>query len=233
MLPEVVVPKVDENRRYTTRVFMHFIKRVAGVTTWDLDAAADQESHHAERWFAAPGDVAPGAAAFDGLKQSWLPPPEAKIDRPHGYGWRPCPTCKGSCSVPVEGGGKACPTCYDHQGQVNEAWLIFVNPPFDDLATWLAKVWATIAEANAAGIDLRIAFVMPGNRTEQGHWQDHVEPFLEGHERAGRDGYKLVAHSPRTRQNYGHPGNVEGLGSGDDSSGGAKWPSVVLVWRRA
>lgn len=214
MFPEAVVPKVDENRRYTTRAFMHFIKRVAGVEHFDLDAAADFESHHADRWFISPGDVRlwrsdgvehppcdylAGVAGFcnkcgqfmpsgvDGLASSWLPP-----------------------SLP-----RSAP------------WCIFINPPFDNIGPWLAKVWATIEQARGLAIEVRIAFVMPGNRTEQGLWQDHVEPFLAGHAEENRLGYQLVAHSPRTRQFYGHPGNPE------PKSGQAEWPSVVLVWRRA
>ncbi|MDP2275301.1 MAG: hypothetical protein Q8K32_31435 [Archangium sp.] len=202
MFPEAVVPKVDENRRYTTRTFMHFIKRVTGVEdhgfpfAFDLDPAADLESHHAGLWFCAPGDLVSAAAgaAVDGLAQSWLPAMDQDLARflgAHRYVWR-----------------------------------IFVNPPFDNIGPWLSKVWATIEQARGLGIEVRIAFVMPGNRTEQPLWQDHVEPFLEGHERARWLGYKLVAHSPRTRQFYGHPGNV------NPASGQAEWPSVVLVWRR-
>lgn len=62
----------DPNRRYTTREFMEWIKAKADVDAWDLDAAADLESHHAQRWFS----LLPyqGSAGVDGLAQSWLPP---------------------------------------------------------------------------------------------------------------------------------------------------------------
>lgn len=63
----------DPNRRYTTREFMEWIKQRAGVETWDLDAAADIESHHAPRWFSLL--PYPGSAGVDGLAQSWMPPP--------------------------------------------------------------------------------------------------------------------------------------------------------------
>lgn len=50
----------------------------------------------------------------------------------HGLFWKVCPTCDGSMSVPCEGGGKSCPTCYPPargvgaQGFVNAGidWLI-------------------------------------------------------------------------------------------------------------
>lgn len=72
MFPEARVPDVDENKRYTTTSFMAWIKRTAGVSEWDLDVAADAESHHALLWFARAHE--PGCAGVDGLGQSWLPP---------------------------------------------------------------------------------------------------------------------------------------------------------------
>lgn len=64
--PETRVdPGLDQDRRYTTPETMALCMRLAGVDGWDLDVAADEESHWAERWY--------GVEA-DGLKQSWLPP---------------------------------------------------------------------------------------------------------------------------------------------------------------
>lgn len=215
--PEAVKPKVDDNRRYTTRAFMHFIKRVAGVDAWDLDPAADFESHHAPRWFAAPGDLSHDAAGIDGLQQSWHPTPEwaSLVDERRALCWRITPAPANS---------------HEHA----RTWRIFINPPFDRIEPWCDRIWKHIYEdqgtARMLGLDsvfYRVALVLPGNRTEQPFWQDHVEPFLAGHQYAGRYGYQLVAHSPRTRQFYGHPGNPE------PKSGQAEWPSVVLVWRRA
>jgi hypothetical protein len=217
MFPEVHKPKVDENRRYTTRSFMSFIKRSADVDAWDLDPAADEESHHAPRWFAAPGDVAPNAAAVDGLEASWHPTPEwaARIDERRAACWRMTPMPANS---------------YEY----SRTWRVFINPPFDNIGPWLERVWQhllyeDVGAARALGCDVfyRVAMVLPGNRTEQPFWQEHVEPYLAGHEFAGRFGYSLVAHSPPGRQSYGHPGNLEPRG------GSAEWPSVVLVWRRA
>jgi hypothetical protein len=63
MFPEARVdPGLDLDRRYTTPETMHLIKRLADVSAWDLDAAADAESHWAEKWF--------GIEA-DGLAQDW------------------------------------------------------------------------------------------------------------------------------------------------------------------
>lgn len=64
LFPEARVdPTVDVDRRYTTRETMALCMRLAGVDGWDLDVAADEESHWAPSWF----DV-----ATDGLKQQWF-----------------------------------------------------------------------------------------------------------------------------------------------------------------
>jgi hypothetical protein len=77
----------DPNRRYTTREFMTWIKQRAGVDAWDLDAAADAESHHAPRWFS----LLPyqGSAGVDGLVQSWRRPlHERMLERYRKKLWR-------------------------------------------------------------------------------------------------------------------------------------------------
>jgi hypothetical protein len=178
---EELEPKLDKSRRYTTSKFMAFIKGAAGVMGWDLDPAADLESHHAPRWLCAPGEFAgapdleraaelQGCLGEDGLALSWLPGP-----------------------------GRHLPMF----------WRVFVNPPFSNIEPWLAKTWDTIAKANDIGLAVRIAMVLPANRVEQPFWQEHVEPFLSGHWAQGREGYQLTAHSPKGRQFYGHPGNPE------------------------
>lgn len=63
MFPEAKVdPAADADRRYTTRETMALCMRLAGVDSWDLDVAADEESHWAPRWF---------GIEQDGLKQPW------------------------------------------------------------------------------------------------------------------------------------------------------------------
>lgn len=211
LFPEVV-PTPDENRRYTTRELMAFARCVAEVDAWDLDPAADEESHHAPRWFAAPGDHAPNAAGLDGLRQSWAPTAEwaAGVEERRASAWRASP--------PVR------------------TWRIFINPPFDNLGPWVERVWKHLYEDRGTARELglnalfyRVAMVLPGNRGEQPFWQAHVEPYLAGHKYAGRYGYQLTAHHPPGRQAYGYPGNPLGIGS----ASATPWPTVVLVWRRS
>lgn len=64
LFPEVRVdPSLDLDRRYTTRETMGLVMKLAGVDGWDLDAAADDESHHAETWY----DV-----GVNGLVRPWF-----------------------------------------------------------------------------------------------------------------------------------------------------------------
>ncbi len=73
-----------------------------------------------------------------------------------GLLWKTCPTCNGSMSVPVEGGGKACPTCFDHQGVVNSGidWAIIGGEsgpkarPFD--LSWARSLVRQCREAGVA-----------------------------------------------------------------------------------
>jgi hypothetical protein len=105
-------------------------------------------------------------------------------------------------------------------------WRVFINPPFDDIEPRLVKMWALVEYFKVNRGSLTAAMVLPANRCEQPWWQEHVEPFIEGHERECRFAYQLTVHSPPTRQAYGVPGNREGIGCD-----GTPWPSCVLVWR--
>ncbi len=74
MFPETrVYPTDDLDRRYTTRETMDLCMRLARVDGWDLDVAADEESHFSPRYF----DV-----ERDGLRHPWTPgvPPSTMRD---------------------------------------------------------------------------------------------------------------------------------------------------------
>jgi hypothetical protein len=63
MFPESKVdPTVDPDRRYTTRDTMDLCMRLAGVDAWDMDVAADEESHWAPLWY---------SVLVNGLRQPW------------------------------------------------------------------------------------------------------------------------------------------------------------------
>ena len=56
-------------------------------------------------------------------------------------------------------------------GDVARVWC---NPPYSDLGAWVRKAWA---EWDDGHCDV-IVMLLPANRTEQGWWQDYVEPVL-------------------------------------------------------
>lgn len=51
------------------------------------------------------------------------------------------------------------------------AWC---NPPYSNIRPWVEKAWSGAAEL--------VVMLLPANRTEQGWWQERIEPFrdLEG-----------------------------------------------------
>ena len=158
LFPKVRVdPTADIDRRYTTRDTMALCMRLAGVDAWDLDVAADEESHWAPNWY----DV-----ERDGLTQPWT-------------------------------------------GRV---WC---NPPFSDIAPWVAKAWLE----RGSNVVKTIAMLLPCNRTEQPWWQKDVEPYREGN--------LLRSHFLPGRVKFGHPGNRDGIGVGSPPFG-----CVLLVWGR-
>lgn len=51
---------------------------------------------------------------------------------------------------------------------------VWCNPPYSNLAAWVAK-----AQHEAERAEL-IVMLLPANRTEQGWWQDSIEPYRDG-----------------------------------------------------
>jgi phage N-6-adenine-methyltransferase len=74
---------------------------------------------------------------------------------------------------------------------------VWCNPPFSDIGAWVAKAWESQADL--------VVMLVPATRTEQGWWQDLVEPlrevllegwylrveFLRGRTRFLRDGVRM------------------------------------------
>lgn len=50
---------------------------------------------------------------------------------------------------------------------------VWCNPPYSNIRPWVQKAW----DQHINGCPL-IVMLLPANRTEQGWWQDHVEPSL-------------------------------------------------------
>lgn len=89
----------------------------------------------------------------------------------------------------------------------------FCNPPFSEIVPWVLKAWSSGAEL--------VVMVLPANRTEQGWWQDLVEPYRD------RPGSPLTTRFRRGRTKFIAAGQTE-PGKNDHP----KFGCVLLVWRK-
>lgn len=85
----------------------------------------------------------------------------------------------------------------DGLAQPWSAEAVFGNPPYSNIRPWVEKAWA---EAPAART---IVLLVPADRTEQGWWQDLVEPFRD------RPGSLLSVEFLRGRLRFLRPGETE------------------------
>jgi phage N-6-adenine-methyltransferase len=63
------------------------------------------------------------------------------------------------------------------QDGLTQSWAgehVWCNPPYSNIRPWLEKAWHAWNNERAA----TIVMLLPANRTEQGWWQDLVEPAL-------------------------------------------------------
>lgn len=92
---------------------------------------------------------------------------------------------------------------------------IWCNPPYSDIAPWVAKAWKASARAEL------IAMLLPANRTEQQWWQQMVEPYRD------RDGSPLRTEFLSGRRRF--------LARGQTAIGPNERPPfgcVLLIWRK-
>lgn len=79
---------------------------------------------------------------------------------------------------------------------LSESWAgerVWCNPPYSQIRPWVEKAWA-----EHCGSEI-IAMLLPNNRTEQGWWQDLVEPYRD-------NGGVLSTRFYRGRMRFGRPG---------------------------
>lgn len=63
------------------------------------------------------------------------------------------------------------------QDGLSQPWVgerVWCNPPYSLIGPWLEKAWGEFE----AGCELIVCLV-PANRTEQGWWQEYVEPYRD------------------------------------------------------
>lgn len=53
---------------------------------------------------------------------------------------------------------------------------VWCNPPYSNIRPWVEKAWSEVAGWTPPQL---VVMLLPANRTEQGWWQDLVEPFRD------------------------------------------------------
>lgn len=78
---------------------------------------------------------------------------------------------------------------------------VWCNPPYSDIRPWVEKAWKSFAESFTPDL---VVMLLPANRTEQGWWQDLIEPYRDG-------GQGFTVEFIRGRQRFIQPGQTEVL----------------------
>ncbi len=64
----------------------------------------------------------------------------------------------------------------DGLAKVWDGERVWCNPPHSNIATWVSKAWLEWSTVLRPEV---IVMLLPANRTEQGWWQEMVEPFRD------------------------------------------------------
>jgi|SRR5262245_46389325 len=95
---------------------------------------------------------------------------------------------------------------------------VWCNPPYSDLRVWVDRAWESWTRLIVPRPQL-IVMLVPANRTEQGWWQDLVEPYRD------RPDSDLRVEFLRGRMRFDRPGAVIGP-KGDRPPFGC----CLLIW---
>lgn len=95
---------------------------------------------------------------------------------------------------------------------------VWCNPPFSGIRPWIEKAW----QEHRNGCDL-VVMLLPANRTEQGWWQDLIEPFRD----RSSDRRGLSVEFLRGRRRFIYPGRGA-IGPNERPPFGV----CLAVWRR-
>ena len=108
---------------------------------------------------------------------------------------------------------------YTHeQNGLAQSWAnerVYCNPPFSEITPWVAKAWLE-------ALCPLIVMLLPGNRTEQGFWQEMIEPKRD------RAGSPLSTEFLKGRFGFLKPGQVSIRPNQNPPFG-----CVLLIWNRA
>lgn len=94
---------------------------------------------------------------------------------------------------------------------------VWCNPPYSDIAPWVRKAWVATDGVVVGRAEL-VVMLLPANRTEQGWWQDLVEPHRDR-------GFSFRTEFLRGRRRFVMPGS-DRIGPNERPPFG----SVLLIW---
>lgn len=106
------------------------------------------------------------------------------------------------------------------QDGLGRAWAgerVWCNPPYSNIGPWVAKAWHEVTTVQPAEL---VVMLLPANRTEQGWWQDFVEPERD------RPGSPLQVRFLRGRLRFIQGGRTE-VGPNERPPFGC----CLLIWR--
>lgn len=215
LFPEAHNDSSDLDRRYTLKSMRTFALEKTGIEKFDLDVAADFESHLAERYYCHPADAQPGTVM---------------LSHEHPLSFRHLSST--GCDFEDAGPGKVCPKCGRRMPSgidgLRQRWdgHVWCNPPFSDLKPWVDYAWLKCGAADVKTITM----LLPANRTEQPFWQQGVEPFRDRGviPVAGGRASLETCFTPG-REQFGIPGNPERKNTKNSPPFGC----VLLIWRNA
>lgn len=98
---------------------------------------------------------------------------------------------------------------------------VWCNPPYSHIEPWVTKAWNAMRHEYCQCV----VMLLPQNRTEQGWWQTHIEPYRD---RESRDGVRLTSRFLPGRIRFGRPKGTPVPAKGDRPPFGL----VVLTWER-
>ena len=194
----------DNDKRYSTHELMAHAQRITGVRfdEWDLDVAADAESHWAPSWYSAVEH--PDALGVDGLSLPWFPDKLAEGDFISWKVWANVPF-----SDPEAWLRKAWHEAAQPIGRVDDPLICMVLPSDRTDKPW----WQELVEPYRDGRSERRLFELFRRR----------EPLDD---RCRSMTLKLEVHHLPGRIRYGCPGNTRAAGVGQPMFG-----TSLLVWR--
>lgn len=107
---------------------------------------------------------------------------------------------------------------------LSQSWSgdrVWCNPPYSDIAPWVAKAAGEIR----AGCQL-VAMLLPAVKTEQPWWQAYIEPMRDGRSLPKALGFTVETRFIGKRFKFGFPGDPSGA-----AGTSPKFGCVLVIWR--